>query len=68
MIWHPMSSSRSAFSGFPPDQLLEREALQQFHHNERLTARFANFVNSTDVGMVEGRSRSRFPTKPLEHL
>jgi hypothetical protein len=36
------------------DQLFDRAALEQLHRDEWLTAVFAEFVNRTDVGMLEG--------------
>ena len=32
--------------------MLQREAIQKFHGDERLLAIFANLVDSADIGMI----------------
>jgi hypothetical protein len=43
----------------------ERLPLEQLHGDERLTRRFADFVNLTDVWMVHLRERARFSLEPV---
>ncbi len=51
---------RTALHGATTDAVLERGALKVFHGHERLGLVFADVVNGTDVGMIEGRSRFGF--------
>src|SRR5208283_5159793 len=37
--------------------MLQRHAIQKFHDDERLTLFLPDFMNSADIGMVQGRSR-----------
>ena len=48
--------------------MLERHPFQIFHDDERMCALVVNFVDGTDVGMIEGRSRFGFPLKTGKHL
>ena len=50
---------------FAADGMLERLSLQHLHRDEELPLVLADFVNSADVGMVEGRGRARFAMEAL---
>src|SRR5882724_9882504 len=52
----------------PGDTFLERFALEQLHHDERLPIVFPNFVNGADIGMIQRRSGTRLATETLERL
>ena len=42
------------------DAVLQRRAFEQFHGDERLPVLFADVMNGTDVGMIQGGGRLRF--------
>ena len=48
------------------DPVLERLALQAFHHNEGSPCVFTNFVNRADVGMIERRGGARLALEALQ--
>src|SRR5688572_806260 len=48
--------------------LLERLALEQLHHDERLTVIAPDIVNRADARMVQRRYGSRLPLKALQGL
>ncbi len=48
--------------------MLQRETVQELHHDKRLTVLLTDIVNRADVGMVECGSRLRFPAEPFECL
>ena len=50
------------------DPRLQRLAFQTLHHNERLAFVLADFVSSTDVGMVERRGRARLAVETFDEL
>jgi hypothetical protein len=52
----------------PGDTFLKRFALEQLHHDERLPIVFPNFVNGTDVRMIQRRSSTRLAAEALERL
>jgi hypothetical protein len=52
----------------PFDGVLQSFALEILHGDEALRILFANFVNCTDVWVVERRSGTGFPSKPFERV
>jgi hypothetical protein len=46
--------------------VLQRLALEQFHHDERLAVVLADLVNHADVGMIQRRRGARFAREALE--
>src|SRR5258708_2757550 len=50
------------------DEVLEGLTFQELHHDEAMAFRFVNFVDSTNVGMVEGRGGACLALKSLEGL
>ena len=48
------------------DQMQECLAFQQLHGNKCLPINFSNLMNCADIGVIEGRRRSRLPTKPFQ--
>src|SRR5215472_15743144 len=48
--------------------VLESLALQVLHHNERLTLVLADFVDGTDIGMIQGGGSAGFAAKAFERL
>src|SRR5581483_10081877 len=57
---------RAGRKGSPRESIAERAALQQFHYDERLSSVFPDFVDSTDVWMVQRRCGAGFQTKALQ--
>jgi len=51
-----------------PDAVLEGDAFQKLHRNERLTVLVVNFVDRADVRMVQRRSRLRLALETGESL
>ena len=45
------------------DTMFQRHPVQELHGDEGLTVRITDVVDGADVGMVQGRSRSRFALK-----
>jgi len=50
------------------DQVIQRAALEQLHHNEVLALELINFVNRTDMRMVERRRGPCFALESLQRL
>jgi hypothetical protein len=50
------------------DAVLQRHAIEKLYDDERLVAVLADLVNGTDVGVVQGRRRTRFAPKTFEGL
>jgi len=48
--------------------LLRNLRRQELHRDEWLAVGFANFVDGTDVGMVESGSGARFAVEAIERL
>ena len=48
------------------DAVLKRRAFQKFHGDKRFAVLIVNFVNRTDVRMIQGRSRLGFALKAAE--
>jgi hypothetical protein len=46
--------------------MLESLSLQKLHHNERLALVLADFVDGTNVGMIQSGSSPRLALKPLQ--
>jgi len=42
------------------DQVLQRDAVEKLHGDEKAASFFANVVNGADIGMVERGRRTRF--------
>ncbi len=53
---------------FARDALLQRVALQQFHHDVGLAILLANLMNRADVGMVQRRGGPGFPLESFQRL
>src|ERR1700751_2518102 len=51
-----------------PDAVLQRHAIEEFHHDERLTVLLTDVVDSTDIRMVQRRGSLCLPLKPGERL
>ena len=52
----------------PGNDVLQRRALQIFHHDERTSIVLADFVDGADVGMIQRGSRARFAAEAFERL
>ena len=50
------------------DHVLQRHHVQKFHHDEGLAFTLADFVDGTDVGMIQGRRCTSFPAEAFERL
>src|SRR5438105_13738988 len=50
------------------DHVLQRQPIQKLHHNEGPAFTLADFVDGTDVGMIQGRGGTSFPVKAFESL
>ena len=48
------------------DSMLESLSLQKLHDNEGLALMLADFVDGTNVGMIQSGSGSRLALKPLQ--
>ena len=48
--------------------MLQRQAVQKLHGDERLTVLVANFVDGADVGMIQCGGGLRFALKAVEGL
>ena len=53
---------------FAADAVLQRHAIEIFHHDERLTVLLANFVNRADIRMIQSRGSASFATKAFQRL
>ena len=51
-----------------PDEVLQGCAIEKFHHDERPAILLTDFVNRTDVGMVQSGGGLRFSLKPGQSL
>ena len=47
--------------------MFQSSAIQKFHGDEALALRFTDFVDHTDIGMVQSRRSPRLPAKSLQH-
>src|SRR5579862_2198160 len=56
------------FHRLPGDAMLQRQPIQKFHGDERTPVLFGDFMDGTDVGMIQGRSRLRFALEPAQSL
>ena len=45
-----------------------RHPIQKFRHDEGLAFTLADFVDGTDVGMIQGRRGTSFPAEAFERL
>src|SRR5580704_11777973 len=54
------------FHRLSADAVLQRQAIQELHHDERLAFMLSNLVDRADVGMVQGRSRTRFAAETFQ--
>ena len=65
-----MASDRIRFHLHRParDPVLQRQAIQKLHGDERLAVVLADLVNRADVGMVQRRGRLRFAPEALQRL
>ncbi len=52
--------------GSAGDAVLQGQAVQKLHGDERLVTVFSDFVDGADIRMVQRRSRFRFAPKPLQ--
>ena len=43
-------------------------AFQQLHGDEVLAGHFSDLVHGADIGMIQGRSGPRLPTKAIQNL
>ena len=50
------------------DEVLESDSLKVFHHDERLIALPANFINRANARVIQGRSSARFAAKAFQDL
>ncbi len=50
------------------DEMLQGDAIQKLHGDERLLPVFADFVDGTNIGVVEGGGGPRLPAKAFESL
>jgi hypothetical protein len=57
-----------AVHGLAADAVFQRLAIQKLHCDKRLLVALADLINRADVGMIQGRSRPRFPTKSFQRL
>src|SRR6202049_1814139 len=48
--------------------MLQRHTVEKFHHDEGLAFTLADFVDGTDVGMIQGRRGTSFPAEAFERL
>ncbi len=49
------------------DALPERHAVQKLHRDKAPALRLTDFVNHTDVGMIQGRCGPRFPAESFQY-
>ena len=54
--------------GTPGDAVLQGYAVQKFHGDKSLLAMFADFVDGTNIGMIQSGCRTRLPAKAFERL
>src|ERR1700704_1705516 len=48
--------------------MLQGHAVEKLHHDEGLAFTLADFVDGTDVGMIQGRRGTSFSAEPFERL
>ena len=48
--------------------MFQRFALEEFHHDKRLTGMFVDFVNGTNMRMVQGGGGARFAQESFNRL
>src|ERR1700719_2073518 len=48
--------------------MLQGHAVEKFHHDEGLALTLADFVDGTDVVMIQGRRGTSFPAETFERL
>src|SRR5512140_434250 len=48
------------------EPLLQRLAVQQFHHDKRIAPLLIHLMNSADIRVVERRGRARLAREPLQ--
>src|SRR6266576_4427081 len=63
-----IESVRSSLQRTPGDAMLQHDAIQKLHGDERLLATFADLVNCADVGMVEGGGCASFTPETFQSL
>jgi hypothetical protein len=56
----------SMFKGPTTDAVLQRQAIQELHHDEGLAFVLSNLVDGADVGMVEGGSCTGFAAETFQ--
>ena len=49
------------------DALPERHTIQKLHRDEAPALRLTDFVDHTDVGMIQSRSGPRFPAESFQY-
>ncbi len=59
---------RLQFHGPVADQVLERDAVEELHHEEMTAAFLADVIDGTDIGMVQGRSGLGLAAEALQCL
>ena len=67
-VKQPQYLQRSFSRGFRVDQLLDGLTFEQRHHDERLALVLPEFINGTDVGMLQLRSGAGFTLEPSESM
>src|ERR1039457_5525334 len=55
----PQGDDQLRLHGFARDVMLERYAVQRFHHNESVSVLLADVVNSAGVGIVRNIQREK---------
>src|SRR5215469_993370 len=48
--------------------MLQGQAIQKLHHDERLTILLSDFIDCADIRMIKSGSRLRFASKPSQRL
>ena len=54
------------FDGPSGNAMLQRHAVQKFHGDKRLGSALADLMNGANIGMIEGRGRTRFPAEAFQ--
>jgi len=49
------------------DALTERRAIEKLHRDKAPALRFTDFIDHTDVGMIQGGSGPRFPAESFQN-
>ncbi len=59
---------RVQFHGTVADEMLERRAVQELHHDESLAVLLPDVINRADIGVVQGGSSLRLALKASQRL